>query len=46
VIITSTPGLPDFSWCKHAKTGKWPQSVPNVHKLYQMSVKYSKRDKN
>jgi hypothetical protein len=22
VIITSTPGLPDFSWCKHAKTGK------------------------
>jgi hypothetical protein len=39
-------GLPDFSWSKHSKLGKkynkWPQTIPNGHKLYQMAIKYSK----
>jgi hypothetical protein len=38
-------GLPDFfgpnipNWEKY---DKWPQTIPNGHKLYQMSIKYSK----
>jgi hypothetical protein len=33
----SRAGLPDFSWCT-----KWPQSIPNGHKVYQMATKYTK----
>jgi hypothetical protein len=36
------PGLPDFSWSKHTKTGKIykkrPQTIPNGQKLYQIAV--------
>jgi hypothetical protein len=35
-------GLPDFSWYKIPKRGKYtklPQNIPNVHKIYQMAVK-------
>jgi hypothetical protein len=35
--------LPDFSWSKHTKTGKY---VPNDHKLYQTAIKYAKWPKN
>jgi hypothetical protein len=31
-------GLPDFSW----SDTKWIQNVPNGHKIYQISTKYSK----
>jgi hypothetical protein len=37
--------LPDFSWSKKTKTGKftkWPQTITNGHKLYQMATKYTK----
>jgi uncharacterized ion transporter superfamily protein YfcC len=43
--LTLVAGLPDFSWSKHTKMGKftkWMQTVPNGHKLYQMAVKHSK----
>jgi hypothetical protein len=42
------PGLPDLSWYNIPKRGKnkitvkytkWPQNIPNGHKIYQMAVK-------
>jgi hypothetical protein len=38
-------GVPDFTWSKHIKREKytkWTQPIPNSHKLYQMTEKYSK----
>jgi hypothetical protein len=38
-------GLPDFSWPKRTKTGKYnkqPQTVPKDNKFYQMAIKYCK----
>jgi hypothetical protein len=32
--LCSEPGLPDFSWYKHTKMGKYtkrPQAIPNGH---------------
>jgi hypothetical protein len=39
-------GLPDFSWYQNTKTGKYIPNgriiyVPTVHKIYQMSIKYT-----
>jgi hypothetical protein len=34
VIITSTP--------ERGKYTKWPQNIPNGHKLHQMAVKFTK----
>jgi hypothetical protein len=34
------PGLPDFSWYNIPKTGI-PTDLPNVHKTYQMAIKYT-----
>jgi hypothetical protein len=46
-ILTLTVAvLPDFSWYKIPKREKYtklPQNIPNYHKIYQMSIKYSKR---
>jgi hypothetical protein len=36
---TVAAGLPDFNWCNVPKNGG---NVPNNHKMYQMSVKWSK----
>jgi hypothetical protein len=38
----SQSGLPDFSWYKIPKWGKytkWPQNIPNGHKTFPMTVK-------
>jgi hypothetical protein len=45
------PGLPDFSWSKHTKTGKiyqmntnntkWPLNIPKGRKIFQMVIKYA-----
>jgi hypothetical protein len=32
-------GLPDFSWNNIPKRGKYPQNIPNGHKIYNMAVK-------
>jgi hypothetical protein len=35
-------GLPDFSWSKIPKWGKYtklPQNIPNGHKVFPMAVK-------
>jgi hypothetical protein len=34
------PGLPDFSWSKHLKTGKIYHMTTNY--VYQMAIKYKK----
>jgi hypothetical protein len=34
------PGLPDFSWSKHTKTGKL--HIPNDPEIYQMATKNTK----
>jgi hypothetical protein len=39
------PGLPDVSWYnipKWEKYTKWPQNIPNGHKIYQMEAKLTK----
>jgi hypothetical protein len=39
-------GLPDFSWHNIPKRGeftKWPQTIPNGHKIYQMTGKWIHR---
>jgi hypothetical protein len=48
--IVSTAGLPDFSWCMIPKPGKmyqmntictkWSWNIPNLHKVFQMAIKY------
>jgi hypothetical protein len=45
LISSHRPGLPDFSRYmrpKPEKCTKWTQNVPNGHKIFQISVKYSK----
>jgi hypothetical protein len=37
-MIDWWPGLPDFSWCN---IPKW-ENIPNYHKTYEMSIKYTK----
>jgi hypothetical protein len=35
-------GLPDFSWSKIPKRGKYtklPQNIPNGHKIFPMALK-------
>jgi hypothetical protein len=44
-ISDPKPGLPDLSWLNVPKRGKIYQiitTLPNGHKVYQMTVKYSK----
>jgi hypothetical protein len=33
-------GLPDFSWYN---VPKWGKTIPNNHKIYQITIKYTKR---
>jgi hypothetical protein len=45
-LMACSQGLPDFfgpNTPKWEKYTKWPQTIPNSHKLCQMAVKYSKR---
>jgi hypothetical protein len=42
VARTYNAGLPDFSWFKIPKQGKYtklPQNIPNGHKIFPMAVK-------
>jgi hypothetical protein len=44
VYVQLIPGLPDFSShtvLKRGKYTKWPQSMSNCHKMYQMEVEYT-----
>jgi hypothetical protein len=38
-------GMPDFSWYNKTKMAKkitkWPQNLPNRHKVHQSAIKYT-----
>jgi hypothetical protein len=41
--VVSGAGLPDFSWYNvPTPYTKFTQTIPNVHKIFQMAVKYTK----
>jgi hypothetical protein len=44
-VFELNAGLPDFYWFKHTKREKCtklPQTIPNGHKIYQMTLEYCK----